>query len=110
MSKAGCASPSRSRRGRGVHCVCVFRAEGCGQTSGGGLKDFGLRLLRLAVLAPDRTGNAKRTDNPAGEVAYRHGDAAHLEIEFALVERNPGASYLGDFTKQRRYFCDRVLG
>src|SRR6185369_6533710 len=88
--------------------AAALRAEGGGELRCRGLQC--LRLLRLIGLSPDRARDAERADDLAGEILHRHGDAAHFEIEFALVVGDAGAPHLGDFTQQCRDFGDRLLG
>src|ERR1700751_5773818 len=85
---------------RSSHLMFVFRPERGGQAHAGRLHDLRLPLQSLLRLTPDRPGDAERADDPAGEILGRNRNAAHLEIELALVEGDAGASNLGDLAQQ----------
>src|SRR6266700_4511673 len=84
---------SRWRKG-GKGRKRALGAELRGQPVGRTLYELGAALQRLDRQPPDRTRDPERADGLAGEVAHRYCDAAHLAIELAVVEREPGPPHL----------------
>src|SRR5581483_1855697 len=49
---------------------------------------------------PDRPRNTDGTDDLPAEIADGDGDAAHLGVEFTVVDGKAGAPHLGNLTPQ----------
>src|SRR6185312_15396190 len=60
--------------------------------------------------APDRGGNADRAGDAAGKIMDRHGDAARLGIELAIIEANAVAPYRSELALQCLGIADRLGG
>src|SRR5882672_64751 len=86
----------------------AFGAKFSGQAIGRRLNDLSAAVQRLVGQPPDRTGNTERPDNLPGKIRYRHRDATHFRIEFAVVKGDAAALDLGNFAQQHRNVGDRL--
>src|SRR5262249_55777026 len=88
----------------------ALRPERGRQSCAGAQDGFRFRLQRLTGFAPDWAGDPDCADGLSGKVFGRNGNATHFEIEFALIERDPGALDVRDLAEKSRHLGNRFLG